>query len=444
MTPIIFLLMYAISLAMSMVRPVWAIYAYSLIFYFSPHRTWWQDMVPDFRYLQTIAIVGILSSIFHGYWRAERFARLGAEFKLFASLVFLICIASAWAITGDLHADGRELFLKHLLITLLMILVIDSFEEIRNVLLVHVLGGLWLGYQAYGKSGGRLEGLAGALGDANTLGMHMSALAILAGFMFLGSARQYRWLSFLALPLIINTVVLTGSRGATVGLVAGGLVAGYLCPKRIRGKFMVAGVLGVIMIFMLSDAKYLERLATVIALQGGGAEEINRTSGSRWDIGMAGVEMWKDNPAGVGYKGTNFLSPAYMEEHMLTRGGRRSAHNSLLAILVDFGLVGLMLYLLMHARLVLRIRSINRTLQPEETEAGAMLAGMGGVLGIVVISGQTSNYYHAEIQYWMLALITVMYNLRQQDAMTAQAAAEEAEAAVSNTPIPDQARQTHQ
>ncbi len=418
MTPIIFLFVFAVGVVMTFVRPIWGIYIYSVMFYFSPHRTWWDDLVPDIRYLQIVAIAGVLSSIMHGYWNSERFRQIGPEFKIFAAFVGFMWLASLWAITGELHADGRALFTKHLLICFLMVLVIENYEQVRNVLLVHVAGGLWLGYQAFGRSGGRLEGIAGALGDANTLGMHMSCLAILAGFMFLASRKHYRWISFLSLPLVINTVVLTSSRGATVGLFAGGVVAGILCPKKLRPHFAIAGVLGLVMMFMLADDKLLERIESVFVLQGGNTEEINATSGSRVDIALAGYEMWKDHPIGTGYKGTNWLSPEYMGENLLTRGGRRSAHNSLFAILVDFGLIGLGLYLFMYMRMFLNIRSMNKQIKKEDIEGGALLAGVGGALAVVFVSGQASNYYHAEIQYWLLAIITVMYRLhmKPQDA----------------------------
>ena len=361
--------------------------------------------------LLIIAIVGLFSSVIHGYWNSARLARLNGEFKIFAIFVGFMWLSSLWAVTGELHVDGRELFAKHLLICTLMILIIDSYEQVRNVVLVNILGGLWLGYQAWGRSGGRLEGLAGALGDANTLGMHMACLAILAGLMFLASNRQYRWLSFLSLPFILNTVVLTSSRGAAVGLLAGGLVAGYLCPRTIKPKFALAGVLGIVMFFMLTDAKFLERLESLVVFQSGDTEEINQTSGSRVDIALAGFEMWQDHPAGVGYKGTNYLSPQYMTQDMLTSDGFRSAHNTLMAILVDFGMIGLLLYLLLYWKMMATIRTVNRNVDKDDVEHGALIAGVGGALAVVFVSGQASNYYHAEIQYWMLAIGLTIYRL---------------------------------
>ena len=118
---------------------------------------------------------------------------------------------------------------------------------------------------------------------------------------------------------------------------------------------------------------------------------------------------------GTGYKGTQWLSPQYMGEHMLTSGGRRSAHNSLFALLVDFGIIGLGLYLMMYMRMFLNIRGMNKRIKPEDIEGGALLAGVGGALAVVFVSGQASNFYHAEIQYWLLAIIAVMYRLYVTD-----------------------------
>ncbi len=408
---------FLIGTVMTFRKPIWGIYLYIFSFYFSPHDTWWADLVPDLRYLQIAAIVTLTAAFLHGSFNAQRTAWLDATYKLFAVFVALIWITSFWEQTGDWQILGRELFAKHLVITTLMIVLITNFEEVKRVILANIIGGLWLGWQAYGKQGPRLEGLAGALADANTLGMHMACVALLAGLMLLSGRGYYRWISFASLPLILNTVVLTGSRGAFVGLVAGGIASAFLIPKKLRAAFIAAGILGTILFVMLTDDKFAERIMSLTVFQSGSTEEVNQTMGGRVEIIEAGWNIFLDHPQGTGYKGTVVLSPLYMSEELLTgvAGARsRSAHNSFMAVLVDFGMIGLFLYLAMFVRSFFAARRVCRNGSPEMTELGALMAAAAGVYSIVVISGQATNYYYAEIQYWMLALIVVMAKLASE------------------------------
>lgn len=412
MTPYFFLLAYATGVAAALFRgPIFGIYLYVFSFYFTPYRTWWEDLVPDLRYLQIAAIVTLISTLIHGTWSQPHRNRMMRGMWIFIALWAWMWLTSAWAITGDWQALGRVLFTKHLFIAVLIVVIIRNTDELKNFVLANVVGCAWLGWLAWGKSGSRLEGLAGALGDANTLGMHLGAGLILAAMMFLGAHGYHRLVSFLCLPLILNTVILSGSRGAFLGLLAGGLIAGFYCPKGLKLRFSMAGCLGVVMMLMLASNNFIERMSTLVAFNEG-AEEVNETSGHRLDIAGSGWQMFLDHKLGTGFKGTAVLSPQYMPPELLAKGtDSRSAHNSLMSILVDYSVVGLLLYLWMYLWALRKLRKTrNWAMQRGEMDHGMIAAGVAGAFMVVMVAGQSSDYYYAEIQYWLLAVTTLLLN----------------------------------
>lgn len=417
MTPYLFLLVFLLgSLAALFRSPVYGLYLYVYAFYFSPADTWWASEVPDVRYLFIAALITLASAILHGKLSFRGTAKLNLGIALFVFFVAWIWITSLWSITGHWQAYGRELFSKHLIITLLIVVLVRDFETLKHFVLANVIGCAWIGWQALGKTGGRLEGLAGALSDANTLGMYMATGLLLTALLFLGSRGATRWISFSCIPLILNTLILTGSRGAFVGLLGGGLVAGWYCPRQLKLRFAAAGALGLVLFSILAHDQFMSRIQTLLSLTEG-VEQANETSGARLEIAKAGLRIFGDRPIGTGYKGTAQFSGRYIDPELAAAkgwgDGSRSAHNSLMSVLVDFSLVGLALYLAMFYWMLRNLRRL-RTLEmnsARDSERGALIAGIAGALAVVFVAGQSSDYYYAEIQYWLLGLVAVMVNL---------------------------------
>jgi hypothetical protein len=70
-----------------------------------------------------------------------------------------------------------------------------------------------------------------------------------------------RWAAFGALPFVLNTFVMCGSRGAFVGLAVQGVIAVWLLRKRIGTvKVLVCcGMMAIILLSLISD-QYRNRL----------------------------------------------------------------------------------------------------------------------------------------------------------------------------------------
>jgi len=414
LTPILFLVVWTFgTLAALIYGAKFGIYTYIFAFHVSPNHTWWQNLVPDLRYLMIVGLVAFGTAYARKDPNPGEPWHAHAGFKLFLVFIVWLWLLNLWALS-DLQMEGSTLFTKHLIIAVTIYwLAKDNMVMIKNIMLGMVLGGAWFGWITMGKTG-RVEGAAGAIADANTLGMHAAAMTMIAAMMFLGLQRYYRWIPFLCIPLILNTVIQSGSRGAFVGLLAGGFTAMYFCPRGMKGRFSVYAVLGVILFFMLAHDRFMQRLAETYAALVSEEEQLDGSATSRFEIAAAGWRMALDYPMGVGYKGTALLSRYYMPAHVLSGAGKRddsarAAHNTIMDALVSYGFVGVTLYVLMHiwnVRQLLWLRRVARArLDPELSIA---VAGVAAALVVVLVAGQFTNYVYAEIQFWVMGLLCAM------------------------------------
>jgi len=392
----------------------YGVYTYFLAFHMSPVGTWWEGMVPDLRYLMIAAVVA-LAAIFtrkdpnpNESWLRE------PAFQIFIVFNLWLWLMSVWAIS-PLHLEGCILFGKHLLISIVVYRVAKmDFAMLKNICLALAIGCGWFGWITLGK-GGRVEGAAGAISDANTLGMHCAAGVMVASMMLLGLRGIYRWIPFVVIPLILNTVIIAGSRGAFLGLMAGAVVAWYFCPRQLKGRFQLLGALGIVLFFMLAHDQFIERITDLYEGVFEDQQELDGSASSRIEIAKAGWEMALDYPMGVGHRGTAFLSPRYMDAKLLTSGhhvgtsAARSAHNSFMAALVSYGFIGLVIFTTLFiwaAGALLRMRRYAN--DTGDVELGVVVGGIAAALTVVLVAGQFSNYVYAEVQFWLFALLTAL------------------------------------
>jgi len=71
------------------------------------------------------------------------------------------------------------------------------------------------------------------------------------------------------------------------------------------------------------------------------------SAASRVALIRYGWAMFKDYPLGAGHRGHEILSPSYVPEGLLTQG-RRAAHNTFMQILVEQGIIGALLFVLLN------------------------------------------------------------------------------------------------
>jgi O-antigen ligase len=140
----------------------------------------------------------------------------------------------------------------------------------------------------------------------------------------------------------VVAVVLTFSRGGAVAL---GMTL-IVMALRSRHKVLVIALLiaSIIPVVILAGSAYTNRLATVADPMSEGS------SASRIYLIKIGLHMWRDYPIfGVGFGRTNqqALMPRYYADVVSSKKyAVKVLHNSYIQILVDCGLLGIMIFVL--------------------------------------------------------------------------------------------------
>jgi O-antigen ligase len=140
------------------------------------------------------------------------------------------------------------------------------------------------------------------------------------------------------------------------------------------------------------------------------------SAASRWVIADANIRMARDYPLGAGYRGNETLSAYYIPPEFLTaETSTRSAHNTFLAILVDQGIPGAILFVLLIIWGGIRLTALlfmDRHGLP--SELGGLRAMIGSSLAALLVSGQFVNALRLEVAIWLIAMLAALDVLCRQ------------------------------
>jgi hypothetical protein len=396
-------------------HPIFGLYFYLGTLYVHPPSRWWGYMLPDPRWALLSAVITVTAVAFHRGKLRDKGVSWAANAP---ALIFILYdlwmwVQTAWALDTDSHIDGSIKLAKYLIAFWFVYRIVDSKEHLRDLLLAHMAGcgllGLYARYTP--REGNRLDGVGGpGLDDANTLGMYLATGVIACLALIMTQKGWRRWSAIVALPLIANGFVLANSRGAFLGLVAGGLVLAWCKAREHRRVFWILAMVGVVGFAAAVDKAFVERMFTIgdVARDDDGAEASAR---SRMAIYLAQLRMFADYPMGSGYRGTVVLSPKYLDRQYLVGGGvdddaGRSSHNTFMTTLVEQGLPGALLFaslVVWAAMTTIRIRRASRA--GADPELITLCAACSAGFAAVIVAGSAADYLMAEVQFWLLAAL---------------------------------------
>lgn len=410
---LVFLSLYLFFLGAAVFRhPFFGLYGYMLVLYTDPQQAWWGQSFPSLPWSFLISIVTFAVVVARKDFNLMDTLKKSRIFWLFFTFWLWMVVQMGWTLDGPTQKEGIVLIFKYLILFCLIFSLCQTTEQIKKLLTICIVGSAYIGYQGllYG-SGGRMEGVGGAgFRDANTVGMYLASMTVACGFLFLCTKGWWRIAHVLSLPLIGNAIVLAGSRGSFLSLAASILVALFFKPPQIKKIFYVGLAVGALGFSYLASDFLLERLATLTAI-GSEEEELESSAASRLEILKYQYEMFKDQPViGYGYKATVQLSPFYMPPELMSETGRRSSHNTLAAVGVNHGGIGLGLYLLIYASTYLQLlwmRKIAR--RDEDFDLGMVASALACGVTVVCFGGLFSNYFKAELFVWFIAMISALY-----------------------------------
>lgn len=351
-------------------------------------------------------------------------------------------IQIGWALDRELQIELTVLFAKYVLLFYLIYRLIDTEEKVRDLLLLHIGGCFYFGYLAYTMDvSGRLEGVGGpGVDEANAMAMQLGTAVAIAAMLLMGERGWRQWLCFLALPFILNTIVLAGSRGAFVALLSSGLVLWHFKPDAYRKVFYVFAALGIVLFGILAHQTFWERVSTIKSAVKA-PEELDTSALSRLELIDAQWHMFLQHPMGAGHRGTAVLSVHYLDEEFLSRNpdgtrGTRSSHNTFMSALVEQGIVGASLYVLLWLwafRAASRIRDASRE---SNIRGWNLAAATAGALTVVFVAGQFVDYLKAEVQIWMFTLLACLLSIKRRAKPAGQATVSSAVPGVDGRAVP--------
>lgn len=422
LTAIVFLIAYFGCLLRAFTAdPKWGLYAYLLAFYAHPVGRWWGQSLPDLRWSFLAALVTLIAVFFSK--KKENW--LGSNVSKYYLFFLIYLIAQyLWVLSSGLHTVFVLLVVKYFILILLLQQCIKSKKDVVGFIICNAFGALYFGYLGYSYGGGRLEGVGGpGVESANGLGQHLSIILVIASYLLLIKLGKIKYLLILTVLVILNTIMLTESRGALLSLVLTGIVAIFFVPPSVKKVFFTLAILGVVAFSLLMGPQIVDRFKSTQKDSGGEIQD--KSAASRLVIIKAQYEIFKEHPLiGQGHRTTLILSPLYIPKEYLSKAKsgnsseqRRASHNFLMGMLTDHGIVGFAIYsliLMSILKSLLRVRQIIKLELKVDNELLLIQAGL--CLGFVcyLIAGMFSNNKIFEVAVWLIALIPITNKLLEQ------------------------------
>lgn len=326
--------------------------------------------------------VGVFAILARGTIRAPSWG-----WTVFVAFVGLIALSGVWSLDPAETADRAWTFAQ----LAVMVWLIGEFAPDRAsqrvVLGAYVLGALVAiasTWSAFLSGSAVAEDRYAASGfNPNDLAFVLALGIPMAWFLAITTpSRRVRVLAALYPVAAVATVLLTASRGGTVMTIIALLVIPATwtrAPIELRRPVAGAAVACVLLVPALIPAASLERVMST-------ADEIGSgTLNARTDIWKAGARIFASAP-GLGI-GAGAFSEG-VRDHL---GNDYPAHNVYLAVLVDLGLVGFVLF---AAVLLLAIHAIHR--------ASGLERRALAVLIIVLLVGFLSTNWEWRKQTWLI------------------------------------------
>lgn len=408
---ILFLMAFVFACGGALFVPLIGVIGYVLDYHLSPATQWWGQAISHWG-LRFSLILGVATGV--GTILAHGKLRYGPKLISRHEWVILLFLGWVW-ILSLLHPVDVSLFegvdipalklTKIVIFAMILTHVVTSAKSLDWLLWAIVVGAVFLGYQAYTAprwmfTRGQLESIGGPdFRQSNGLAAYLAACLPIVGIQFLRSGWKGKMICAVAGVLAVNTIVLTRSRGALVGLAGGAIVALVTAPKRSRKAILAGLIVVAIGAWSLTDPGFWRRAETITAEEG----QRDFAAQSRIDIWVASLDMLKEHPEGIGAGNFQARIGDFTEEHP-----ERDAHNTFVLCWSELGIPGLVLFALLIVnafRTLIHARK-RSSMMLEDSAAKLYLVSYGLLVGLTVFlgCGLTTSRLYTEGIWWFLVM----------------------------------------
>lgn len=408
---ILFLILYFTGLLLTFRHPYFGVATYIFEWHNHPPYQWWGGHLPDFRWSFLISVVTLVSLIIN---RKKLKPLHGADYKLIlwliAFTVWMYFISSFFAIDPKESFKKAEIFYKLTIQIFLMMYILRETKHFRFVIWVMLLGVANFGRIAYERGSNRDLGvIAPNSTEENAISAHVAAMLPFFGLYFLIGKNWEKVVTIISAPFLINLIILANSRASFVAVLVIALLAVLWIKGKLRWRVLLALVGGIILVMTLANEQFWQRQKTIDNYEQEGS------ASSRIYLWRGAIEMWKDHPIGIGGDGYQALVMDYVPElrEIMEEKGAKTVHNTFLLVLVEWGFVGVILFLgfLIHTFIILgRIRRDRFKAPGYRYYVDAMAIQMG-LIGILV-AGIFHNRLYSEVIYWFGAFAVALRNIQ--------------------------------
>lgn len=343
-------------------------------------------------------------------WRKRAFGKSAVARQeklclLLVGLVWLLVILGPETIGRDVVDHPSVKFTKIIVFGLMLSHIATSFRKVDQVLWVLVIGALILGLQAYDTplrqfARGRIERVGGSdFREANGLAAYLVALFPFIAVKFLSSRWLGKALCTVAGAFAANTIVLTRSRGAFVGLAFGAVAAVIMAPKKYRVRILISLIVAGSGLYYLTDQQFRDRMSTITRSE----DTRDSSAESRVAIWKGGLAMIADNPLGVGPGNFYQFIGKYARQHP-----GRDAHNTFIRCTAELGLLGMATVLMLLGSGVWSMRRLMKRAGrlPEPYKEQVVYTSYAIITSICSLVGcfMTMTLLYMEAVWWILLL----------------------------------------
>lgn len=416
LSALVFLILFLVGSCLAFARhPIYGLITYVATYYLSPPMRWWGASLPDLRWSLVAALVTLIAVLVQRNKLAPNIPLLRQRVMVGLALFLAwIALGSLWALDSAAHLELLFLWAKYVLLAALIYRCIDSERHLQLFMWAHFAGCAYLGWIAYTTSaGGRFEGFGSPdIDEANSGALVMVTGVLVGSSLFQLSKLRGRLILLAGLPLIVNALVLTISRSGFLALGSGGILYNLFTPRKARLRVAVLSALALIMFLLLTNQQYWARISS-LELAGQQVEGVD-TGAGRVDLVHAQWRMFAQHPFGCGHRCTAVLSRQFLPDSELTGTGAtraRSSHSTPMTMLVEHGIPGILLYLLLILWLVRSMLTLSRSVRGKQGLLPTLVPAVAGIMGAMLIGDLFVDYLILEARVWFIAIVMVMLNL---------------------------------